>query len=63
MSNTPTRNVALTRELESYIQAQVTSGYYANASEVVRAGLRLLIERDHQVRKTRATAGKPAAGR
>jgi antitoxin ParD1/3/4 len=54
MPSSPTRNVALTRELEGYIQAQVASGHDANASEVVRAGLRLLIERDH-----RAPRGKP----
>ncbi|CAO4178399.1 Antitoxin of ParD toxin-antitoxin type II system and RHH [Methylorubrum aminovorans] len=47
MSNTPTRNVPLTTELIAYINAQVASGHYSNASEVVRAGLRLLIERDH----------------
>ena len=47
MSNTPTRNVSLTTELTAYINAQVASGYYSNASEEVRAGLRLLIERDH----------------
>ncbi|WP_084698562.1 type II toxin-antitoxin system ParD family antitoxin [Muricoccus aerilatus] len=46
MSNTPTRNVSLTVELTAYIHAQVASGHYSNASEVVRAGLRLLIERD-----------------
>lgn len=46
MSSTPTRNVALTAELESYIQAQVASGRYSSSSEVVRSGLRLLIERD-----------------
>ncbi|MFE1599936.1 type II toxin-antitoxin system ParD family antitoxin [Methylobacterium sp. ID0610] len=47
MSNTPTRNVSLTTELTAYINAQVASGYSSNASGVVRAGLRLLIERDH----------------
>lgn len=46
MSATPTRNVALTKELEAYIQAQVSSGRYSSSSEVVRSGLRLLIERD-----------------
>ena len=44
MSNTPTRNFSLTPVLEDYIRAQVASGHYANASEVVRAGLRLLME-------------------
>ncbi|GAB6842932.1 putative addiction module CopG family antidote [Methylorubrum rhodinum] len=46
MSSTPTRNIALTPVLEDYIRAQVASGHYSNASEVVRAGLRLLMERD-----------------
>jgi putative addiction module CopG family antidote len=55
MSTTPTRNIALTRELEGYIKAQVASGHYANASEVVRAGLRLLIERDHKALRSRKT--------
>ncbi|CAO4181246.1 CopG family transcriptional regulator [Methylorubrum populi] len=53
MSSTPTRNIALTHELEGYIKDQVASGHYANASEVVRAGLRLLIERDHKVPRSR----------
>ncbi|MDO9714069.1 type II toxin-antitoxin system ParD family antitoxin [Paracraurococcus lichenis] len=49
MSSTPTRNFSLTPELDRYIREQVTSGHYSSASEVVRAGLRLLIERDHAV--------------
>jgi Arc/MetJ-type ribon-helix-helix transcriptional regulator len=47
MSSTPTRNFSLTPELDRYIREQVMSGHYSSASEVVRAGLRLLIERDH----------------
>ncbi|AWV21753.1 Hypothetical protein RADP37_05314 [Roseomonas mucosa] len=39
-------HVALTRSLVTYVAEQVTSGHYATASEVIRAGLRLLIERD-----------------
>ena len=58
MSNTPTRNIALTHELESYIRGQVASGHYANASEVVRAGLRLLIERDHKLPRSRGVIVK-----
>lgn len=54
MSTTPTRNIALTAELEQYIRARVATGHYSNASEVVRAGLRLLIERDQAVARTYA---------
>lgn len=38
----PTRNVNLTDHFDAFINAEVASGQYANASEVVRAGLRLL---------------------
>ncbi|TFZ56399.1 CopG family transcriptional regulator [Methylorubrum sp. Q1] len=54
MSNTPTRNVSLTAELTADIHVEVTSDYDLNASEVVRAGLRLRIARDH----TRSTGCK-----
>jgi antitoxin ParD1/3/4 len=40
------RHVALTGPLARYFENQVATGVYASASEVVRAGLRLLIERD-----------------
>ncbi len=40
------RTVSLPVEQASYIDAQVASGGYASASEVVRAGLRALQERD-----------------
>lgn len=38
----PTRNINLTDTLDSLIEEEVRSGRYQNASEVVRAGLRLL---------------------
>lgn len=41
-----TLHVALTESLVRYVGGQVASGRYATASEVVRAALRLLIERD-----------------
>lgn len=37
-----TRNINLTDELDEFVAAQVKGGQYQNASEVVRAGLRLL---------------------
>jgi antitoxin ParD1/3/4 len=39
-------NVSLTPELEKVVQDKVNSGLYGNASEVLRAGLRLLIEQE-----------------
>jgi len=35
-------NISLTEELEQFVQAQVQSGMYHSASEVIREGLRLL---------------------
>jgi antitoxin ParD1/3/4 len=43
MPTDQTRNVSLTAELNAFILSQVASGQYQNASEVVRAGLRLLM--------------------
>ena len=38
----PTRNVNLTNELDKFVLENVESGRYENASEVVRAALRVL---------------------
>ncbi len=46
MSSADKRTVSLPRELAAYIDGLVSSGAYATASEVVRAGLRALQERD-----------------
>jgi antitoxin ParD1/3/4 len=43
----PTRNVNLPDKLDQFITDKVASGDYANASEVMRAALRLM-ERDEQ---------------
>ncbi len=42
-------NVSLTPQLESFIATKVESGLYGSQSEVVREGLRLLVERDRMV--------------
>lgn len=39
-------NISLTPELEKIVQDKVNSGFYGNASEVLRAGLRLLVEQE-----------------
>jgi antitoxin ParD1/3/4 len=41
-------NVSLTSELEQFVARKVGSGRYTSASEVVRAALRLLEERDEE---------------
>ena len=46
MAHRTTLNVSLTPELERFIDSRVASGRYQSASEVVRAGLRLLEEED-----------------
>lgn len=43
----PTRNINLTPEMDRFVADRVKSGQYANASEVLRAGLRAL-EQDEQ---------------
>ena len=51
MSSTDKRTVSLPAEQARYIDALVASGAYASASEVVRAGLRALQERDAAVER------------
>lgn len=46
-------NVSLTPELQSYVAEQLRKGMYASQSELVRAGLRLLIERDQLLEATK----------
>ena len=38
--------VHLTDPMKAYVQSQIESGAYANLSEVVRSGIRLLMETD-----------------
>ncbi len=38
----PTRNVNLTPQMDKFVDARIKRGHYANASEVLRAGLRAL---------------------
>jgi antitoxin ParD1/3/4 len=42
----PTQNVNLSTHQSKFIQQRVRSGRYQNASEVVRAGLRLLEQKE-----------------
>lgn len=44
----PTRNVNLTDHLDTFVEGNVASGRYQNASEVIREGLRLLERQQHE---------------
>jgi antitoxin ParD1/3/4 len=50
-------NVSLTPELEELVNQKVRSGLYHTASEVVREALRLLKQRDDEVRRADRQAG------
>jgi antitoxin ParD1/3/4 len=41
-------NISLTPQLEQAIQNKVDSGYYNNASEVVRESLRMMLEHERK---------------
>ena len=51
MSGTEKRTVSLAPENAAFIDAKVKSGGYVSSSEVVRAGLRALQERDEAVER------------
>ena len=57
-----TLHVALTQPLVRYVGDQVATGRYATASEVVRAALRLLIERDGAESRQAALPGQTTNG-
>jgi antitoxin ParD1/3/4 len=51
MSTIEKRTISLPAEHAAFIEAKVAAGAYASASEVVRAGLRALQERDAAVER------------
>ena len=59
----PTRNINLTHRLDRFVETEVGSGRYGNASEVVREGLRLMERRKAEERaKTRWLRGAVSQG-
>jgi antitoxin ParD1/3/4 len=44
----PTRNINLTEHLNRFVERQLSSGRYDNASEIVREALRLLEEQEDE---------------
>jgi antitoxin ParD1/3/4 len=63
MRTRKTRNVSLTPELEAVVDSKVASGRYRSASEVVRAALRLLDERERRMERGLQTARDPLDAR
>lgn len=56
-----TRNVVLTDMQDQLVQALVASGRYQNASEALRAGLRLLEREETGLEQLRAGLGQGVA--
>lgn len=58
----PTRNVNLTEHYDRFVEEQVSSGQFTDASEVMRAGLRLLeqqrLEEEAKLAALRALAAE-----
>ncbi|MCB8829827.1 type II toxin-antitoxin system ParD family antitoxin, partial [Escherichia coli] len=62
MATRPSRNISLTAELDGFIDAELASGDYGNASEVVRTALKLLRERGEAGRPPVPRGGFPIGG-
>ena len=56
----PTRNINLTEHFDDFVERQVSSGRYSNASEIVRDALRLL-EEEEKERRAKLKALRQAA--
>jgi len=48
-------HINLSPEIEQYLQAKVGTGFYSNASEVVRDAIRRMWEEDEALEKLRAS--------
>jgi antitoxin ParD1/3/4 len=46
----PTRNINLTPQMDKFVESKIRKGEYANASEVLRAGLRALEKSEQEDR-------------
>lgn len=57
----PTRNIKLTERYDEFVTEQVSSGRYRSASEVMRAGLRLLEQQTQEQQQRLAMLKKLAS--
>ena len=57
----PSRNISLTDHFDSFVERSIRTGRFANASEVVRAGLHLLELREREEEARRAALQAAAA--
>jgi antitoxin ParD1/3/4 len=55
----PSRNIHLTKELDEFVADSIENGQYANASEVVRAGL-LTLRAQAEIHKAKVEALRSA---
>jgi antitoxin ParD1/3/4 len=55
----PTRNINLTLQMDRFVEEKIRNGQYANASEVIRAGLRTL-EGDEREKAAKIDAWRKA---
>ncbi len=59
----PTRNINLTPKMDRYVDTKIRGGHFANASEVIRAGLRALEQGEKEDRaRLEAIRGAVLAG-
>jgi antitoxin ParD1/3/4 len=58
----PTRNINLTEHFNDFVDRQISTGRYSNASEMVRHALHLLEEQEHE-REAKLNALRQAAKR
>ena len=62
MSERSTITASITPELKAFIAGRLSSGRYANASEVIRAALRLMEQHEPDLKKTRERPADDVAG-
>lgn len=55
-------SIILNGQLENFVQSQIDSGHYGSASDVIRAGLRLLEQQNLKINQLRDELAKGEEG-